>query len=903
MSGKRTGHYVVSTHWDREWYQSFQHYRFRLVRLMDEVLDTLQRDPRFRYYQLDGQFIPVEDYLEIRPEREAELRDMTEEGRLRLGPWYVLPDEFLVSGESIIRNLQMGISLSSRYGRPSRVGFCCDMFGHISQLPQIFRGMGIDNALIWRGVNESTHGGMFRWRSPDGSEVIAYRFSPRFGYCTYAYMVRECHKPDGHVTLEETTEKIRDLVAFECQRIPTSPFLLFDGGDHLELDMQAADVLERANAQLEDAEIVFSHLDGFMEEVREERDRITRVFTGELREPAEVGDEQWLIPGVSSSRVHLKQANARCETELCAWAEPFSTFAALHGMRYPKGFLECAWKWLLQNHPHDSICGCSIDQVHKDMVYRFDQSRDIAVQVTQDALRHIADRVTLPEIGEKDFALVVFNPTADAIDGPVDLTLRFPNNTDALFTEFFGFEPKLCFRLFDSAGGELPYQYASHRRDVVGFRRTRAKFPAPDIRHEVDIAVPLVVPAFGYATVICRPQKDQPVRFLGSMAVDDHTIENEYLRASMAANGTLTLTDKRNGQSYENLLTLEDCADIGDGWYHGVAVNEQAYSSTASSAEIAITEDGMHRATLLVRVTMNLPEAFMFDRMQRSTRFAPLLITHHITLRRGADAVEVRTVVENTIRDHRLRVLFPTGAKTDTYLADQAFDVVERPISIRKDNARYKELEIESRPQQTWTAVCDAHRGLAVVSQGLLESAVRDQPARPVALTLLRSFIKAVLTNGHEGGEIQGRHEFAYRIVPVSGRADVVRLTRTGQALAAGIRVVQLDHRDVSPTIPELQSAQPQRTLPATHSFVRLIGPAVVTSVQRHYPEKAPIVRLFNPTEQAADIGLQMDDLEHGVLVDLEGRPGDPLRLKGGHLQVPTRGKQIVTVRLTASPA
>jgi alpha-mannosidase/mannosylglycerate hydrolase len=902
VSGKRTGHYVVSTHWDREWYQSFQHYRFRLVRLMDELLDTMQNEPRFRYFQLDGQFIPVEDYLEIRPERESELRDMTEEGRLRLGPWYVLPDEFLVSGESIIRNLQMGITLASHYGRPSRVGFCCDMFGHISQLPQIFRGMGIDNAFVWRGVNESTHGGMFRWQAPDGSEVIAYRFSPRYGYCTWAYLVRECQKPDGYVSVEETTDKVRDLVNFETSRIPTSAFLLFDGGDHLEIDFNAPEVLERANASLEDAEIVFSHLDGFMEEVREQRDKISKVFKGELREPAEVGDEQWLIPGVTSSRVHLKQANARCETELCAWAEPFSTFASLYGMRYPKGYLDVAWKWLIQNHPHDSMCGCSIDQVHKDMVYRFDQAHGIASQLTKDATRYLADRVALPEIGEKDFALVVFNPSADAIDGPVDLTLRFPNNADSVFAEFFGFEQKLCFHLYDSDGNELPYQYVTHRRDVVGFRRTRAKFPTGDVRHEVDVAVELKVPAFGYTTIVCRPTRDRPVRFLGSMTVDDHTIENEKLVVSVAGNGTLTITDKRSKQSYENVLTLEDCADIGDGWYHGVTVNEQAFTSIASAAEVAVVENGINKATLLIRVTMNVPEAFLFDKMQRSGTLKPLVVTHYVTLRKGADAVEVRTVVENTIRDHRLRVLFPSGAKADTSLADQAFDVVERPIALRKDNALLKELEIESRPQQTWTAVFDKTRGLAVVSNGLLESAVRDLPARPIALTLLRSFIKAVLTNGNEGGEIQGRHEFAYRIVPLSGRPDVVKLTRLGQAHAAGLRTVQLDHRDVAQG-PDPAVVPPARELPASHSFLSVSSPAVVTATQRHYPEKALIVRFFNPTEGKADVTLHADRLTHGVLTDLEGRPGDPAKSKDEEFQIPARGKQIVTVRLTGGPA
>src|SRR6266700_1717143 len=105
----RTVHYVASTHWDREWYEPFQGYRMRLVSMLDEVFDTLERDPAFKSFVMDGQYIPIQDYLEVRPARAQCVREFVRNGRLKLGPWYVLPDEWLVSGESLVRNLQMGI--------------------------------------------------------------------------------------------------------------------------------------------------------------------------------------------------------------------------------------------------------------------------------------------------------------------------------------------------------------------------------------------------------------------------------------------------------------------------------------------------------------------------------------------------------------------------------------------------------------------------------------------------------------------------------------------------------------------------------------------------------------------------------------------------------------------------
>ena len=894
---KRTVHYVASTHWDREWYESFQDYRFRLVSMLDELLDHMAADPEYRYFQSDGQAIIWDDYLEIRQERREQVMAFAKEGRLRIGPWYVMPDEFIVSGESLIRNLQTGLRSAARFGTPSRTGFACDIFGHTSQLPQILRGFSIDSAFIWRGVLEKPQGAVFRWQSPDGSEVIAYRFSPRYGYCSYEFLSRKCNQIDRNPDLDEAMKGLREQLDFELQRCSTPSILIFDGGDHMEIEPRTTEILRQANKEFPDVELIHSHLDGLVEDLREQRSQITRVIQGELREVGEVGDEAWLIPGVLSSRIHLKQANARCENELCLWAEPFSTFAASLGVPYPGRYLQVAWRWLLQNHPHDSICGCSIDQIHKDMEYRFDQSRLIASHLTRDALQAIAARVELPEMGEKDMAVVVFNPSADAIDGPVDLTLRFPKDLDTIYQEFFAFEPKIGFRLYDADGKEVPYQYVNWRRERVGFRRRRGKFPDAEIRNEVDITAALQIPAYGYTRLICRPVKE-PTRYLGAMVTDDHTIDNEHLQVSAAANGTLTLKDKRNGHVYERLLTIEDRADIGDGWYHGVAVNDEIHSSIASTADVAVTADGIHKATLKIRIAMQVPGHFEFDSMRRSPAFAPLVVTHHVTLRRGSDQVEVRTEIENTVRDHRVRVLFPTGAKTDTYLADSAFDVVERPIALRADNARYKELEVETRPQQTWTAVHDAKRGLAVVATGLLESTVRDLPERPIALTLLRSFIKAVLTSGNEGGEIQGRHEFHYWIVPLNGKPEAARLCRLGQKLAAGIRTVQIGRLEIAA---QATANAPSRNLPPAIGFLKIgSSQPVVTAIHRVSDKELASIRMFNPTTTGVTASIALHGCQNtGQLTDLEGKSRDPVRSGDKGAEIPLKGKQIATIRFT----
>src|SRR5512135_220133 len=166
----RTIHLVSHTHWDREWYLTFQQFRLRLVHLVDGLLDLLATDPEFKHFMLDGQTIVLDDYLRIRPESEPRLRRLIRTGRVLIGPWHILPDMFLVGPEAHIRNLLEGRRQTTRFGRQMTIGYMPDSFGHIGQMPQILQGFGIDNACLWRGVGDQPT--EFWWQAPDGSRVL-----------------------------------------------------------------------------------------------------------------------------------------------------------------------------------------------------------------------------------------------------------------------------------------------------------------------------------------------------------------------------------------------------------------------------------------------------------------------------------------------------------------------------------------------------------------------------------------------------------------------------------------------------------------------------------------------------------------------------------------------------------
>jgi len=894
----RKVHFVVSTHWDREWYQSFQGFRYRLVRMFDEVLETMEKDPRFTHFDTDGQAIVLEDYLAIRPERTEKVKELIRQGRLSVGPWYVLPDEFLVSGESLIRNLKEGIRVAESFGKSSRAGFVCDIFGHTSQVPQILRGFGINSFLMWRGMNEKVCSANFRWQSPDGSEVLTHRFGPMWGYCDYDFRVRKAQQISAKPTQEELVEGLIEEVHLQAQRTSTRTLLIFDGGDHIEIEPSTPALIEEANKRLE-AEgfrIEMSSLPRYTADIAAEEELITDVITGELREPSNGVDEQWIIPGVLSSRIHQKQKNRECENLLCQWAEPFSAMARYYGLKGSESFLQTAWRLLLENHPHDSICGCSIDQVHKDMEFRFDQAAGIANEVIEDALQHMIRSIP-GEVTSRRFPVLVANPLPFARKEVVDLTLEIPSDCPT-YQEFFGFEPKPGFRLYTSDGQELPYQLVHQDMNRTRFIRKLRKFPHGIRRHLVDVSLQLELPALGTRTLWVETVEG-PTRHPGEgLASGRFAMENGYLAVDIAPNGTVTIQDLETGTMFSSLLELEDCADIGDGWYHGMAVNEEIFTSQGSPAAISLVHNGPEKTTFRIEVSMEVPACFDFHRMVRSAERKTLKVTHWITLRKDARHLEVTTEVDNTACDHRLRVLLPSFFEVDTFWSDVAFDYQERQIALREDNYTYKELEVETKPQYTWTAIVgegsfsdeDAKGGLAVISCGLPESTVLDTENREIALTLLRAFQKAVFTDGNEGGQIQGKHCFHYWIVPFTGDLDPVVLGKAGQILSGGIRTAQ------SHPYEEPLQGNPH---PDTFSLLNVSGPVLVTSV-RPAGDRDLFVRLYNPVGDQVEAELSIHGgVASARICNLLDEPVEKVSAKKGKVILKVAGKKIVNIRLT----
>jgi len=381
---------VPHTHWDREWYEPFDVFSARLEDMMNTLLD-LAADG-FPHFHLDGQTAMIDDYLDRRPERAGELSALVRAGRLSAGPWVTQMDEFLVSGESHLRNLEFGLERARQLGRALEVGYMPDQFGHIGQMPQILRLAGIERAVVWRGVPSAIPTSTFRWQSPDGSEVLTE--SLPFGYSIGSELMRA-----------EDPTALAEVIEREVARLrPVSPgdrLLVMVGYDHAGPDASLPQRLERASLR-GGVDVVIGSVGEHVADLRTSDD--LPVWRGELRSSARAH----LLPNVYSARVHQKRDRGRVEALLERYAEPLA--ALVPGAAWPDTELRRAWTLLLWNGAHDSACGCSHDRVAIDVDARFTEARTIAQSIVDDALESLGRRV-------RDRGVVRFNPSTYEREG------------------------------------------------------------------------------------------------------------------------------------------------------------------------------------------------------------------------------------------------------------------------------------------------------------------------------------------------------------------------------------------------------------------------------------------------------------------------------------------------------
>ncbi|MBN8193839.1 hypothetical protein JI667_16945 [Bacillus sp. NTK074B] len=700
MSKKMTCHIVFQTHWDREWYFPFEVFRHRLILVMDRIVSGLEKG-ELEQFVLDGQMAALEDYFEVCEERMKEkVLHFIEEKKIIIGPWYVLADEFLVSGESLIRNMEMGLKIASQYGEPQKVGYLPDTFGHVSQMPQLLQGFGIDNAILWRGIKPETS--EFHWEAPNGSRVFT-AFLPE-GY--YQPLLNE----------DNPEEQLKSYVEKVTPYATTSQLLLTNGGDHLM--PKHGNLMKQIHELQGEAEFVSSTYEAFLKSVQAEIPADLPVFVGEMRSNEHI----YVLPNVLSARSYLKVQNQEMEDELTGYTEPLATLAGEE--KYPYRYLEESWKLLLLNHPHDSICGCSIDEVHKEMETRTMMLRQRLGAIQKGSLTHLG--VQDPMFSgtgfrkpfEDNSVFTVFNPHPRPFTGWVSGEIWL--------------EEERLFRLQDE-NGKLHTPVIRNKRKGRHFDSPLDAFP--DFKegtfYELDFYVE-DLPATSLAAFAVVEGSYEEIR-----ESQDSVMENEYYSIELDGDGTLSLLEKETGKRHEGLQRIYSTLDAGDEYNYSPPVND--VKTVAELAGTGKVRKGSGVQELSYGLKLVTPSGLNSDRTGPSEETVITTVEITLTVKEKDRKIDVSYVIDNRSKDQRLRVQYPLGASVDYTYSDTAFDVVKREAKKDEafDAAKQKEVPVVVEPS---LSLVRADSGFSFYHRGLQEYQVTGMEEEDsLDVTLIRS--------------------------------------------------------------------------------------------------------------------------------------------------------------------
>lgn len=764
------------THWDREWYLPFQEYRARLVQLMDKLLRYFKEDPDYSNFTLDGQTIPLLDYLEVKPHKRGEIEKFVKEGRLSIGPFYILPDEFLISGESMIRNLMLGHKIANEFGKVMKAGYIPDPFGHIAQLPQILAGFQVPSVLFMRGFgNEYEENNLnmeFIWQAP-GNAASILGIHLILGYGSVANLNT---KPNKEGIYEKAFRIINRRVKRLSKEVASDVILLNNGSDHLYAQPEISTIVKQWNERHNDEpELVQQDFEYYVNEVLKSNPEL-KTFQGELRG----GKYFHLLSGVFSARMWIKQENTAIEYSLEKYAEPFSAMAwALDNdgtFEYPADYLLTGWKWLMKNHPHDSICGCSIDEVHDEMKTRFQWARQIGDEVLKESFLEIVKQVKLDTIEGEKFAVFVLNPLpwdrkdVTYIDVLMPSVGKFDKCQDPV-------------KIVDETGKEIQSQNI-YIKELPRY--------TVEVNNTYRFSFLAEVPALGYRVyyVIIGKESEQIIQD-EKLILDEQskTLENEYFKVKVNNKGCLDITDKESGKEYKDLCVFEDVGDWGDeydySWPKSGSGDERILSTDFYNWRFESVLKGPTHITAKITHNLNLPVSLSNDRKERSQElvFNPLYL--YVSLYRDVQRVDFRVEYENKSKDHRLRVLFPSNIKSDVVHADGHFYVVPRSIELPNDE-KWAQKALGTNHQKDFVSVNDDDTCFSILNKGLPEyEAIESKDGTiTLAITLLRCiewlsrsdlgtrFGNAGPDLNTPGGQCLGSHTFEFSLAIQEGKGD-----------------------------------------------------------------------------------------------------------------------------------
>ena len=661
----------VHTHWDREWYREFEEFRLRLIEVFDEVLKKLETE-ELPYFYFDGQTAALEDYLEIHPEKLAKIKELIKQKKLRIGPFYCSSDSFLVSGELLCRNLELGLLKSKELGETEFIGYLSDTFGHSQCIPSILKAYNIDKACLWRGLGSLPAD--INWQDIKTTYLIQGYFQDFL---------------NTSLPIEKKAEALKKYIDKIAQK-SKDYILLPIGADHLAIAKNLKKQIEDLNKIYKDYKIEIKTPFEYFEKIKS-RTKVNGEFLN--------NELNFILPGVYSSRIYIKQANAHSQWLLSRIAEPLQALSNFYfGTKSKQSEINHAYKTLIKNHAHDSIYGCSIDEVHDEMLTRFKKADTISNGIIKRTIR---------DLSQNNAPLSVINLSNFNYSGKIKIQTeqKLPKWMNAIkISSQKGFTDN---KLYNIQEIPITEDITNINKYIIDVKNLDS-FSITQIKKEN----------------ICNEKYTKTTK---------NSIENKNIKIEVK-NNKINITDKKRNEEYKNIITISDRADIGDSYNFGALKNDIPINAILNKYEIK--ESNQQRAIIKLTYTINIPATSTLKGRNKTTKTHKIDLL--IILYNQNEFAEFEINWENKSKDHILQIGFNLKNKIKKTINEDLFGTVERNFDADYDIYKYipapkgKELKYNTSPMQRFMSA----QNFALITKGNCEYEINKQT---IKLTLLRA--------------------------------------------------------------------------------------------------------------------------------------------------------------------
>lgn len=922
MKGK-IFHVISNTHWDREWRFPFEKNRQMLVDMIDKTLEILETNPDYRAFHLDSQSVVLTDYLEVKPHKREQIRKFVEQDRLLIGPWFILPEEFQVGGENLIRNLLLGHKICKEFGKVSKIGYSPFSWGQISQLPQIYAGFGIDVIMFYRGINSlDSPKAEFLWKGADGTIALASRFStmPRYNFYFYIYRPvihnekitdieykwswggttfhfadKDLHEEDFYIIKpndgyykDNIIPSVNAIIEKQANDFTTPHVIWMEGHDSSGPNTKTTWIIKDIKELMPDVDVRHSTLEEYARSLKESADyQNLKLVEGERRSSQYDHRSGNLYGYTTSARMYLKQKNFDAERWIQFYAEPFNVLSGIFGRDINDKYVDIAWRLIVENSAHDSIGGCSLDEIHEDMMNRYKRAIEISKGVYERALKHLLLGINSKNYSDNSIHLCVINPTNYTRNEVEEIFIDVPVEID-----------KESIELIDEHGQKATIEIISkeYKEPILEQMIDRPMYFKMN-RYHVKALINDSKP-FGLKTyyVNCVDRQEQKKAknsaAIAKKAGGKISLENEFLKITINENGTFNALHKETKTTYKNLGYFYDEGDSGHAW---VLKKEEPFFDTLNSKpEIELVRNGELEAEVLIKHIMKIPKNLVARKGKLSKKdLIDMAINLRARLKKNSPYLELEAEVNNTAEDHRLRMMFPTNLKADYSYGEGQFDVVKRAIK-RIDSKDWVEQPMYDYPLHHFVDITDGNKGVAIFVDGLKEYEAIDDKQRTLAITLFRAFKYVIAPasvqdfSHKKGSQCLGWNKYRLAFYPHIGDYQKGKVYEEALKFNLPLRFVQI--------------GKTEGDLPRNFSFIEIEPEEIVFSSLKKANNDEPglyFLRIYNPTDTEIQGKVKLLRMPDYVFeATLEELFKDNLEMNDGFIKFRAGAKKIITIGL-----